>query len=381
MKTVLIVDDSKVVRAMVACYLKTWGCHLIEAADGRQGVELARQHKPDLILLDMTMPLMGGREALGEIRKDPVCKNIPVIMLTADRDRDIVAGVGELGVVGYIVKPFQKEALDSGVSRILGARAQAAAGLAAAQTGASEAPVDYSSVLVVDDSERVLDAARAALEQGLRVLTATSGAQALERYREARPGVVVVDLAMPGMDGFETIMQLKPLGNSAYIALATPGDTKLHDKAKQAGYQGIIDKPFRATELAGQVLAAASARVSPDQLVRGMLTEESGCSVLRLPDISSNELFGRIIPAVARRLRVLAEGGAGKLIVDTGNATESSTELVAALAGIVTEAGTLGIRTAICARNERLIARLRRLAETRSAPCGQNREAALASLQ
>lgn len=381
MKTVLTVDDSKVVRSMVSRYIKPWGCQVIEAADGKEGVAAAREHQPDLILLDITMPVMDGREALAELRKDAVCKSIPVIMLTAESGKDIVIEVAKLGVDGYIVKPFQKETFEKGVSKVLGDPSEASveAGKASSAAG-SDAPLDYGSVLVVDDSERVLDAARAALEQGMKVLTATSGKEALDRYREGRPAVVVVDLAMPGMDGFQTLEQLKALGKSAYLALAVRGDATLQDKARQAGYQGVIEKPFQPGDLAAQVLAAAGAKVSPEELVNRMLSEENGCSVLALPG-SRAQVLGRIIPVVARKLRGLAEDGGEKLIVDIGDATEATRELVSTLTAIIKEAGNLGIRIAICTPNQALINRLREFDDTRHSPYGKDRDAARASLR
>ena len=379
MKTVLTVDDSKVVRSMVSRFMRPWGCELIEATDGKQGVEAARKHKPDLILLDTTMPVMDGRAALAELRKDPQCKSIPVIMLTVESEKDVLIEVAKLGVAGYIIKPFQKEIFEKGVSKVLGDPPGACSEKGAPPTGI-DAPLDHRSVLVVDDSERVLDAARTALEQGMKVLTARSGKEAVERYREARPGVVVVDLVMPEMDGFETLKQLKALGRSAYIALTVRGDATLRHKARQAGYQGIIEKPFQPGELAGQVLEASSPKVSPEELVARMLSEESGCLVIALPG-SQSQVLKRIIPALSRKLRELAEDGGDKLILDIGEAEEATAELVSVLAMVITEAQNLGIRPAICTPNEKLIKRLRESAETRSASYGQDREAARARLR
>jgi len=179
MRTVLTVDDSKVVRSMVARHLKDYGCRVVEAADGKEGVEVAKRDKPDLILLDITMPVMDGCQTLAELRKDPTCKSIPVIMLTAESGREVVLEIARLGIKGYIVKPFRKETFDKEVSKVLG------------QPGSSQvdAAVDSRCVLVVDDSERVLAAAQAALEKTMKVLTATSGKDAVNSYREARPGV------------------------------------------------------------------------------------------------------------------------------------------------------------------------------------------------
>jgi two-component system cell cycle response regulator len=375
MKTVLTVDDSKVVRSMVNRYLQGYGCRLVEAANGVEGIEAAKQNKPDLILLDITMPVMDGRQALAELRNDPVCKGIPVIMLTAESGRDIVVEIAKLGISGYIVKPFQKETFDKEVGKVLGAPDGKAA-----PTGQESAPVDRSVVLVVDDSERVLEAARAALGQAMTVLVATSGKDALERYREKRPGVVVIDLAMPDMDGFETLTKIRELGRSAYVALAVRGDGSMHDKARKAGYQAVLEKPFQAKELLDQVQLAADGLATPEEILRAVLGEESGCSVLNVPDPRS-KVFAKVLPEIGKKLRALAEDGNDRLIVDVAKISDVSAELVNFVVRLVTEADTVGIRTAICTANPKLVERLREIAETSAKPCASNRAAARQSLQ
>jgi two-component system, cell cycle response regulator len=366
MKTVLTVDDSKVVRSMVARCLESYGCRIVEATNGQEGVAAARQHKPDLILLDITMPVMDGRQALAELRKDVACAAIPVIMLTAESGRDIVLEIARMGVTGYIVKPFQKETFDTEVGKVLGA-------------AESNAPIDRGAVLVVNDSERVLEAARAALESSVKLLTANGGKAAVERYREARPGVVVIDLSMPEMDGFETLAQLKPLGPSCYIALAVRGDDAQKEKARRAGYQAVLEKPFQPQQLLEQVKAAMESGGSAEETVRSLLADEAGCSVLCLPEPGS-KLFGRLVKTLAKTMRSLAEDGSDKLIVDLGQVADVNAEVASLLAHLITEARTMGIRMAICAPSEQTANRLRDIAETRDMPYATTRDAARRSL-
>jgi CheY-like chemotaxis protein len=120
MSTVLAVDDSKVVRSMVTRRLQPYGCTIVEATNGREAVAMARMHKPDLVLLDVAMPVMDGREALGELRKDPRTKGIPVIMLTAEH-RDLAIDITRLGISGHIEKPFHPRTFERAVSEVLGA--------------------------------------------------------------------------------------------------------------------------------------------------------------------------------------------------------------------------------------------------------------------
>jgi len=372
MSTVLTVDDSKVVRTMVTRHLQPYGCTIVEATNGQEGVDMARTHKPDLVLLDVTMPVMDGRQALGELRKDDATKGIPVIMLTAESGRDLVVEIAKLGVHGYIVKPFQQETFEKEVSKVLGAPAGAAA-------PAGATAVDPKAVLIVDDSEKVLAMAKAALEQTMTVLTATSGKDAIAQYAKAKPGVVVIDLVMPDMDGFATIAEIQKLGKSSCVALTVRGDASLHEKAKKAGYAAIVEKPFQAGELLEHVTQAASAGASPDDVLKDFVSEDGGCPVFSLPNQSSKLLI-KLLPIFGKKLRSLAEDGNDKLIVDVAQLNELTSEHVAGLVRLLTEAGTLGIKTAICAPDA-LVTKLRQIAETKDAPYASTRDGARQSLQ
>ena len=135
MKTVLTVADSKVVRSMVARGLSALGCELLEAANGRDGVEAARQRRPDLVLLDVTRPAVDARQALAELRGDAATAGVPVILLTDEEGGPTAAEIAELGPAGHVVKPFQLETLEREVVRVLGMPAAPRRGRPAARDG------------------------------------------------------------------------------------------------------------------------------------------------------------------------------------------------------------------------------------------------------
>lgn len=108
---VLAVDDSKTIRMIVKKAFKTYDCEVIEAENGKKGLETASKEKPDLIVLDITMPVMTGPQMLEELRKDPDLKEIPVIMLTAESGKENVIQILKMGVQDYMVKPFKGEQL------------------------------------------------------------------------------------------------------------------------------------------------------------------------------------------------------------------------------------------------------------------------------
>lgn len=124
-RQVVIVEDSEPLRGLHVALLRRWGCRVFEAGDGRSGLALIRERRPDLVLLDIMMPGLSGHEVLQALRNDPdpALRETPVIMTTALASRDMVAAIGALGVSGYLVKPITRDRFDREVGRVLGERA------------------------------------------------------------------------------------------------------------------------------------------------------------------------------------------------------------------------------------------------------------------
>lgn len=116
---VLSVDDSRTIRMIVSKAFKFYDCELFEAENGLEGLDLTAKQKPDLIILDITMPVMTGIEMLSKLKQNPELKHIPVIMLTAESGKDHVMQIVKMGVTDYIVKPFKAEQLIERAKSIL----------------------------------------------------------------------------------------------------------------------------------------------------------------------------------------------------------------------------------------------------------------------
>lgn len=116
---VLTVDDSKTIRMIVKKAFRPYDCELCEAENGIEGLAAANREKPDLIILDITMPMMNGVEMLEKLKSEPALKDIPVIMLTAESGKDNVMQIVKMGVKDYMVKPFKGEQLIERVMKII----------------------------------------------------------------------------------------------------------------------------------------------------------------------------------------------------------------------------------------------------------------------
>ena len=121
---ILTVDDSRTIRLIVARAFRGYACEIFEATDGQQGLTVAQRERPDVILLDLTMPVMDGMEMLAKLKSDPELRSIPVIMLSAESGQEKVLRFAKLGVRDYVAKPFKEEFIVERVCRIVDLQAK-----------------------------------------------------------------------------------------------------------------------------------------------------------------------------------------------------------------------------------------------------------------
>ncbi|RMG34613.1 MAG: response regulator [Gammaproteobacteria bacterium] len=120
MAKVLVVDDSPTELHILTRYLEEGGHQTLTAADGKEGVEVARSEQPDLILMDVVMPGLNGFQATRKISRDPTTRSIPVVMITTkDQDTDREWGLRQ-GARAYLVKPVTEAELLCTVEEVLG---------------------------------------------------------------------------------------------------------------------------------------------------------------------------------------------------------------------------------------------------------------------
>ncbi|MDD4183704.1 MAG: response regulator [Candidatus Omnitrophica bacterium] len=120
MKKVLVIDDEPDILKVISFRLKKSGYEILTAANGKIALDIISVNKPDLVLLDLRMPVMGGEEVCARIKSDSLLKNIPIILLTASSGGKIAEKAKELGVEDYLVKPFDSDVLLKKVQKLIG---------------------------------------------------------------------------------------------------------------------------------------------------------------------------------------------------------------------------------------------------------------------
>jgi len=188
---VLVIEDDPNARELLARTLKKDGYAVAEAADGDTGLAMAAKLRPAVITLDVMMPGVDGWAVLRSLKADPALRDIPVVMVSMIADK----GMGKaLGAVDYLVKPVDKSILLRSVGRY--------------------AHGDSGDILVVEDDGPTRELMRRSLKQlKLTVREAENGQQALDRIAESVPDLVLLDLMMPVMDGFEFLSRLRAGGD------------------------------------------------------------------------------------------------------------------------------------------------------------------------
>lgn len=120
---ILMVDDSRTVKGVIAKSLALSGiavASLREAGNGKEGLELARARKPDLIFADLNMPVMGGLEMIAALKGDAALRAVPIVVISTEGSEERIGGLKERGIAAFLRKPFRPEAIKAIVNEILG---------------------------------------------------------------------------------------------------------------------------------------------------------------------------------------------------------------------------------------------------------------------
>jgi hypothetical protein len=233
--TVLVIDDNADARELLRRFLSDEGYRVLEASSGEAGLALARQETPDAITLDVLMPGMDGWAVLTALKADPALAAIPVIMLTMLEDRNLGFA---LGASEYVTKPFDREQL-----RALLARYRRAG---------------KSDVLVIEDDPPTRELLRRLLEaDGWSVVEAENGRAGLEALARGTPGLILLDLMMPVMDGcqFATELRKHDSWRDIPVIVLTAKDLTAEDRrALNGDVQGVLQKgAFSREELLREI--------------------------------------------------------------------------------------------------------------------------------
>lgn len=228
---ILVVEDDAFSMKLTVAILERHGHEIRSAATARLALKvLERESGFDLIVSDVMMPHVDGFAMLRLLRSDRRLKRIPVILCTALGDADSVMMARELNVAGYVVKPVIEERLIEKVNAVQN--------------------LDAGAVLVVDDEDFVRQLLLQMLQrEGWRVIAAASGKEAIEIVHKEKIRLVLSDIRMPNMDGFELLAFVKEHDPDIPVLLISGKSEYSRADVISAGADDFIAKPFRNTDV------------------------------------------------------------------------------------------------------------------------------------
>jgi CheY-like chemotaxis protein len=219
--TVLIIDDDPMVQHLVRGQLETEHFRVLSAIDGVEGLTIAREARPSVIILDIHLPRLDGWTVLQELKSDPALSLIPVVMMSVEEQR---ARGFSFGACEYLVKPVEADRL-----------------LSVVRTAMLPSGGD---VLIADDDEATREIVSRHLRRaGYSTVEARDGEEALLRTRVLAPGLVILDLLMPNVDGFEVLRTMRSEGVTTPVVVLTGKTlTTEEDRILREGLARIVQK-------------------------------------------------------------------------------------------------------------------------------------------
>ncbi len=258
MAKILVVEDSPDIRVLVRLLLESAGHEVLTANDGREGVETARRARPDLVLMDLSLPVLSGWEATRQIKSEPAMAGITILAVTAhamqgDRERALAAGCD-----GFLSKPIDEENFEKEVAAWLDrkpATAVSAVSPPAVASPADDGHAHRGRVLVVDDQPEVADLLRSDLEvDGHEVVTAGNLAEVSSVLaQDSQFDLAVVDVMLGSDSGYELTGELIARSAEYLPVLLVTAGTIDRERGYAAGADDFIGKPIESAELRARV--------------------------------------------------------------------------------------------------------------------------------
>ncbi len=306
---ILTVDDSKTVRLIVRKAFKEFQCEILEAGDGVEGLSVASKASPDLILLDVTMPVMDGVEMLSRLKGEAALKGIPVIMLTAEGGREHVMKVAKIGIRDYIVKPFKEEVLIEKVGRVIDLKPVSDA------PAKAKSYTDTADILVVDDKPAISEQIREGFKHlPWRIHSASSQGEAIDFCARATPDLIAISLSLPDEAAYSLFRLIRGNPKTKYtpvMALVVKTETGQQQQAQNVGMSSIITKPIDLKELE----AKASKAMNIDTSNRYFATE-GDTLVMRLPEFCTQSTVLEVESHVKVKIAGAVDAGLTKMVID-----------------------------------------------------------------
>jgi PAS domain S-box-containing protein len=255
---VLVVDDNLTNRTYLAKTLESFGCTVETGSSGQEGINLLmnayqRGEPYQVALIDMQMPGMDGEKTISKIRQHPEMDDLKIIVLTSMGVQGDAARFQELGCSGYLLKPIRQQELRDALLLAIGTPAKEKKKQLITRHTLAECAESCRILLVEDNPINQKVAVKLLNKAGFSVDTANNGVEAIEALQNGSYQMVLMDVQMPEMDGFEATMRIRnskmPYKDVPIIAMTAHALKGDREKCLEVGMNDYISKPISADEL------------------------------------------------------------------------------------------------------------------------------------
>ena len=288
-KQILILEDDPRIATALSVRLGAAGYHVLTAGDGVRGLQLALQHQPDLIVMDIWMPVGLGFSVAQRLQSLGL-SHIPIVIMTASKLDGLRAAAEDLGAVAFFEKPYDSGELLKTIARAL--NPDCSKQKAAANPNETQDSVK-KTVLVVEDDARIAAALKVRLEAaGYRVVTAADGREALVFVMTRKPDLIITDIWMPRPIGFLNEQRLNQFGLAGVPVIYMTASKKkdLRRIAEEEGAFAFFEKPYDSKQLMAAVAEALAPRLDarsaddPSEHNESFRQAGSICSARKVPE-------------------------------------------------------------------------------------------------
>lgn len=306
MKKVLIVDDDEIIRVFVKRILsKKFGMDVVVAVNGVDGLNVLESERPDVVFLDVTMPVMDGVEFLEIVKKNAELKNIPIIVMSAISDKSVVARMLQLGIVDYLLKPLDYEGSSERIRQIFEKIKPVIGKVGQAIAPAQGVDLSKMKLLIADGDMQLIDLFRELYGDYFTVYHAASGPECLKSYVDNGASVVLIGEGLPSVNEEFTAKKIRDIDTNKkteiYLIKSSPGD----ETYNKGLFNGVVAKSLQWKQLASSINSVVFGEINLLQNIEFILEKKL-----------SNGLHAFISSKIAGGK---AEIGAGKALPNSDN--------------------------------------------------------------
>jgi len=240
----LIIEDDEAIRTILRTLIKRkFECEVLEAENGKVAIELMLKSIPDLILSDISMPVMDGLETLKNIRSNAMLKNIPVMIITAHSDKKTFESIAEIGITDYLVKPIDKIVAESRIQKFVIKFEESKRNKSNDINKAADLII-AEQLLIVDNDSEFISYFSSLLNSRFIIHSASSGVAGLNVFSEYYPSYIFVSDNLSLLDKKILSQKIKDIAPDKKILIYLLRDEIKELSTKVFTYDGIIKKSF-----------------------------------------------------------------------------------------------------------------------------------------